>query len=159
MGRNTGFIALESGIAGSAEELLIPEVPIGVEELCQHMKGNFNRGKRSSIIVIAEADQPDVSFRIAQKIKSKTGFDSRICILGHIQRGGVPTAHDRVLSSRLGAGAVQALLDCKCGYMVGEINRDIAYMPLKDTGERKKALHARLSSDANEEEIAFLRKL
>jgi 6-phosphofructokinase 1 len=145
MGRNTGFIALESGIAGGAEELFIPEVPIGIGELCQRLEGNFNRGKRSSIIVIAEVDQPGVSFQISREVKDKTGFDSRVCVLGHIQRGGAPTAHDRVLASRLGVAAVQALLDGKIGYMVGEINRDIAYTPLKDTWEKKKALHAGLT--------------
>jgi 6-phosphofructokinase 1 len=146
MGRNTGFIALESGIAGGAEELIIPEVPISVEELCQRLEENFKRGKRSSIVVIAEADQPGVSFLIAQEVKDRTGFDSRICILGHIQRGGAPTARDRILASRLGAAAVQALIDGKGGYMVGEINREIAYTPLEDTWEKKKALHAGLTS-------------
>jgi 6-phosphofructokinase 1 len=146
MGRNTGFIALESGIAGGAEELIIPEVPISVEELCQRLEENFKRGKRSSIVVIAEADQPGVSFLIAQEVKDRAGFDSRICILGHIQRGGAPTARDRILASRLGAAAVQALIDGKGGYMVGEINREIAYTPLEDTWEKKKALHDGLTS-------------
>jgi 6-phosphofructokinase 1 len=145
MGRHTGFIALESGIAGGAEELLIPEIPVSVEEICQRLEENFKRGKRSSIVVIAEADQPGESFRIAKEIKDRTGFDSRVCILGHIQRGGSPTAHDRVLASRLGVAAVQALLDGKGGYMVGEINREIAYTPLKDTWEKRKTLHAGLT--------------
>ncbi len=145
MGRHTGFIALESGIAGGAEEFLIPEVPMSVEELCQRLEENFKRGKRSSIVVIAEADQPGVSFRIAQEVKNRTGFDSRVCILGHIQRGGAPTARDRILASRLGVAAVQTLIDGKGGYMVGEINREIAYTPLKDTWEKKKPLHTGLT--------------
>ncbi len=145
MGRHTGFIALESGIAGGAEELLIPEVPISIEELCHRLEENFKRGKRSSIVVIAEADQPGESFRIAKEVKDRTGFDSRVCILGHIQRGGSPTARDRILASRLGVAAVQALLDGKGGHMVGEINREIAYTPLKNTWEKKKTLHAGLT--------------
>ncbi len=145
MGRNTGFIALESGIAGGAEELFVPEVPISVEELCRRLEEDFERGKRSSIVVIAEADQPGMSFKIAREVKNRTGFDSRVCILGHIQRGGAPTARDRVLASRLGAAAVQALIDGKSGYMVGEINREIVYTPLKDTWEKKKALHVGLT--------------
>jgi 6-phosphofructokinase 1 len=149
MGRNTGFIALESGIAGGAEELLIPEVPLSVEELCQRLEENFKRGKRSSIVVIAEANQPGVSFQIAREVKDRTGFDSRVCILGHVQRGGAPTARDRVLASGLGAAAVQALIDGKGGYMVGEINKEIAYTPLKDTWEKKKALHAGLTDLLN----------
>jgi len=140
MGRHTGFIALESGIAGGVEEFLIPEVPISIEELCQRLEENFKKGKRSSIVVIAEADQPGESFRIAKEVKDRAGLDSRVCILGHIQRGGAPTARDRVLASRLGAAAVQALFDGKGGYMVGEINREIAYTPLRDTWEKKKTL-------------------
>ncbi len=140
MGRHTGFIALESGIAGGAEEFLIPEVPMSIDELSQHLQENFKEGKRSAIVVVAEAEQPGESFRIAQEVKDKTGFDSRVSILGHIQRGGAPTARDRVLASRLGVAAVQALIDGKGGHMVGEINREIAYTPLKDTWEKKKTL-------------------
>jgi 6-phosphofructokinase 1 len=146
MGRDTGFIALESGIAGGAEELFIPEEPMTVDELCQRLVENFKQGKRSSIVVVAEADQPGESFRIAREVKDKTGFDSRVCILGHTQRGGSPTARDRVLASRLGAAAVQALIDGKGGCMIGEINREIACTPLKDTWEKKKSLHAGLTA-------------
>jgi len=145
MGRHTGFIALESGIAGGVEEFLIPEVPISIEELCQRLEENFKKGKRSSIVVIAEADQPGESFRTAKEVKDRAGLDSRVCILGHIQRGGAPTARDRVLASRLGAAAIKALIDGKVGYMVGEINREIAYTPLKDTWEKKKPLHVGLT--------------
>ena len=140
MGRHTGFIALESGIAGGSEEFLIPEVPMSIDELGQHLEKNFREGKRSAIVVVAETEQPGESFRIAREVKDRTGFDSRVCILGHIQRGGAPTAHDRVLASRLGVAAVQTLIAEKGGYMVGEINREIAYTPLKDTWEKKKSL-------------------
>ncbi len=149
MGRDTGFIALESGIAGGAEELFIPEEPMTVDELCRRLVENFKQGKRSSIVVVAEADQPGESFHIAREVKDKTGFDSRVCILGHTQRGGSPTARDRVLASRLGAAAVQALIDGKGGCMIGEINREIAYTPLKDTWEKKKSLHAGLTTLLN----------
>lgn len=146
MGRDTGFIALESGIAGGAEELFIPEEPMTVEELCWRLVENFNQGKRSSIVVVAEADQPGESFRVAREVKERTGFDSRVCILGHTQRGGSPTARDRVLASRLGVAAVRALIDGKGGCMVGEVNREIAYTPLKDTWEKKKSLHTGLTA-------------
>lgn len=145
MGRHTGFIALESGIAGGAEELIIPEVPMGIDELCQHLKQNFEHGKISAIVVVAEANQPGKTLRISAEVKNKTGFDSRVCILGHIQRGGAPTARDRVLASRLGIAAVQALADGRGNQMVGEINSEIAYTPLKDTWEKKKRLHSGLS--------------
>jgi 6-phosphofructokinase 1 len=145
MGRHTGFIALESGIAGGVEELLIPEVPMSIDELSLRLEENFKEGKRSAILVVAEAEQPGVSFNIAQEVEDKTGFESRVCILGHIQRGGAPTARDRVLASRLGAAAIQALIDGNGGYMIGEINREIAYTPLRDTWEKEKALHVGLT--------------
>lgn len=145
MGRHTGFIALESGIAGGAEELLIPEVPISVDELCLRLERNFKAGKRSAIVVVAETEQPGDSFRLAREVKDKAGFDSRVCILGHIQRGGSPTARDRVLASKLGAVAVQALSNGKVGCMIGEVSREIVYTPLKDTWEKKKQLHAGLT--------------
>jgi 6-phosphofructokinase 1 len=144
MGHHTGFIALESGIAGGAEELIIPEVPLSVVELCSHLEGSFERGKRSAIVVVAEGEKPGDSFRIAQEVRERTGFESRVCVLGHVQRGGSPSARDRVLASRLGAAAVQALNESKSGYMVGEINREIAYTPLEDTWNKKKGLHSGL---------------
>ncbi|MFC1918910.1 6-phosphofructokinase [Chloroflexota bacterium] len=149
MGHHTGFIAVESGIAGGVEEFLIPELPMGIDELCQHLEEYFQSGKKSAIVLVAEAEQPGESFRIAQEVKARKGFDSRICILGHIQRGGAPTARDRVLASRLGAAAIQALIDGKGGYMVGEINREIACTPLNDTWEKKKPLQAGLTDLLN----------
>ncbi len=118
---------------------------MSIDELSRRLEKNFKEGKRSAIVVVAEAEQPGESFHIAQEVKDKTGLDSRVCILGHIQRGGAPTARDRVLASRLGAAAVQALIDGRSGYMVGEINREIAYAPLKDSWEKKKALHVGLT--------------
>ncbi len=138
MGRHTGFIALESGLAGGAEELIIPEAPVRVDELCLRLERSFGQGKRSAIVVVAETDHPGDSFHIAQEIKEKAGFDSRVCVLGHIQRGGSPTARDRVLASKLGMGAVEALLKGRAGYMVGEVNWEIAYTPLRHTWEKRK---------------------
>ena len=144
MGHHTGFIALESGIAGGAEELLIPEVPLSVDELCSHLERNFKGGKRSAIVVVAETEQPGDSFRIAQEVRDKLGFDSRVCILGHVQRGGSPTARDRVLAGKLGIAAVQALATDKSGHMVGEINWRVAYTPLEYTWEKEKELNIEL---------------
>jgi 6-phosphofructokinase 1 len=144
MGHHTGFIALESGIAGGAEELIIPETPLGSEELCAKLNEAFNQGKRSAIVVVAEAEQPGYSFQIAQQVKKNINVESRVCILGHIQRGGSPSARDRVLASSLGSAAVKAFLSSKNGYMVGEINNEISYTPLRDTWEKKKPLSARL---------------
>ncbi len=146
MGRHTGFIALESGIGGGVEEFIIPEVPMPIEELCARLQKNFLAGKRSAIVVVAEGEQPGDSFRISEEVKKKTGIESRVVILGHIQRGGSPTVDDRVLGSKLGIAAVQALLDGKGGCMVGEINHAITYTPLNDTWEKKKPLHSSLTN-------------
>jgi 6-phosphofructokinase 1 len=105
----------------------------------------FKGGKKSAIVVVSEAEHPGITFRISREVKEKAGFDSKVCILGHIQRGGSPTARDRVLASRLGAAAVKALLNNGGGYMVGEINREIAYTPLKDTWEKQNPLHPGLT--------------
>jgi 6-phosphofructokinase 1 len=144
MGHHTGFIALESGIAGGAEELIIPETSLSSEELCAKLNEAFKQGKRSAIVVVAEAEQPGYSFQIAQEVKKNINVESRVCILGHVQRGGSPTARDRVLASSLGSAAVEAFLSGKNGYMVGEINNEISYTPLRDTWEKKKPLSARL---------------
>lgn len=144
MGRHTGFIALESGIAGGAEELLIPEIPFSVDELCSHLERSFKGEKKSAIVVVAESGQPGDSFRIAREVREKLGLDSRVCILGHLQRGGSPTARDRVLAGKLGVAAVRALVAGKSGYMVGEMNWRVAYTPLRDTWEKKKELNVEL---------------
>ncbi|MFC1919645.1 6-phosphofructokinase [Chloroflexota bacterium] len=146
MGRHTGFIALEVGIAGGAEELLIPESPMSIEELCEHLVKAFKGDKKSATVVVTEAEQPGESFNIAQKVKEKAGLESRVCILGHIQRGGCPTARDRVLATRLGFAAVLALLDGRTGQMVGEIKGEIAFTPLRDTWEKDKPLNKDLAS-------------
>jgi 6-phosphofructokinase 1 len=143
MGHHTGFIALESGIAGGAEELIIPEASLSSEELCAKLNEAFKAGKRSAIVVVAEAEQPGYTFQIAQDVKKNINVESRVCILGHVQRGGSPTARDRVLASSLGAAGVDALLSGKNGYMVGEIKNEITYTPLRDTWEKKKPLSAR----------------
>lgn len=144
MGRHTGFIALESGIAGGAEELLIPEVPMSIDDLCAHLERGFKGDKKSAIVVVAETEQPGDSFRIAREVRDKLGIDSRVCILGYLQRGGSPTARDRVLAGKLGVAAVQALVAGKSGYMVGEVNWRVAYTPLRDTWEKEKELNTEL---------------
>ncbi|HZD43692.1 MAG TPA: ATP-dependent 6-phosphofructokinase, partial [Methanomicrobiales archaeon] len=95
MGRRTGFIALDSGIAGGAEETLIPEDPMSPEELSSHLQGYLKAGKRGTIVVVAEAGHPGISYRIADVVREHVNIESRVCVLGHIQRGGSPTARDR----------------------------------------------------------------
>jgi 6-phosphofructokinase 1 len=143
MGHHTGFIALESGIAGGAEETIIPETT-GIDELWTRLEESFDNGKKSAIVVVAEGDQPGHTFTIAQEAKDKLKIESRVCILGHVQRGGSPTARDRVLASNLGSAAVSALLKGKSGYMVGQVKNEIVYTALADTWGKKKALDSHL---------------
>jgi 6-phosphofructokinase 1 len=123
MGRNSGFIALEAGLAGGAESILIPEVPVDVQEVIEKIWRGHSRGKLHSIIVVAEG--AGSAIEIGKEIKDKTGFDTKITILGHIQRGGTPTAFDRNLASRLGAAAVDLLLAGKDKRVVGTVAGEI----------------------------------
>jgi 6-phosphofructokinase 1 len=148
MGHHTGFIALECGIAGGAEETVIPETDT-TDELWTRLQMNFEQGKKSAIVVVAEGDQPGHTFAIAQEAKAKLKIEFRVCILGHVQRGGSPTSRDRVLASSLGSAAVSALLKGKSGCMVGEVKNEIVYTALADTWGKKKALSPRLKELAS----------
>jgi 6-phosphofructokinase 1 len=117
MGRRNGFIALEAGLASGAEAILIPEVPYSLLEVCADLREAATAGKKSSLIVVAEGAAR--ASDIKDFIEKNTGFDSRYTVLGHIQRGGSPTAFDRVLAMRLGAFAANRLLSGFSGEMVG----------------------------------------
>lgn len=117
MGRHNGFIALEAGLAGGAEAVLIPEVPYSLVDICENLSEMHERGKKSSIIVVAEGAARASDVR--DFIQKKTGFEARYLVLGHMQRGGSPTAFDRVLALRLGAHAANRLLSGFSGEMVG----------------------------------------
>jgi 6-phosphofructokinase 1 len=149
MGHHTGFIALESGIAGGAEETIIPEVTTSTDELWTRLRESFEQGKKSAIVVVAEGDRPGHTFKIAEEAKDKLNIESRVCILGHVQRGGSPTARDRILASNLGSAAVSALLKGKSGCMVGEVKNEIVYTALADTWGKKKTISPRLEELAN----------
>jgi len=140
MGKSTGFIALDVGIAGGAEDVLIPEIKTKIEDICMNIEQNFKKGKRSSIIVVAEGDDAGGVFQIAQQVWERLKLEYRICVLGHIQRGGSPTVRDRILASRLGVAAVDMLVQGKSGYMMGEHNCRIIHTPLEDTFKKRKKL-------------------
>ena len=123
MGRDAGDIALWSGLAGGAETILIPEENYDMKELCDRLKKSHERGKKHSIIVVAEGVASGVE--LGKQIKEITNFDTRVSVLGHMQRGGSPTASDRVLASRLGAHAVELLIQGKGGRAVGIENNQI----------------------------------
>ena len=108
MGRKHGFIALAAGLAGGAESILIPERPFDFDDICERLMRGYRRGKLHSIIVVAEGAAN--ALEIGQRIKERTGFDTKVTILGHLQRGGSPTATDRIMASRLGARAVELLM-------------------------------------------------
>jgi 6-phosphofructokinase 1 len=144
MGRSRGFIALEVGIAGGAEDILIPEVETKIEQLSLDIRRSFKRGKKSSIVIVAEGDEAGGAFSIAQQVWERLRLEYRICVLGHVQRGGSPTARDRVLASKLGAAAVDALVNGMSGYMVGELKGEIAFTPLRETWEKTKELDSNL---------------
>jgi len=134
MGRNAGFLALYSGIAGGAEEILIPEENIGIDKLVESLRRSKRAGKTSSIVIVAEGDTTGKNvFELAKYVdENLKEYESRVVIVGHIQRGGSPTTFDRVLASRLGVKAVEALLDGKNKIMVGFKNNKVEYTNLKD---------------------------
>lgn len=123
MGRHAGDIALWSGLAGGAESILIPEVGFEMDDIIKRLKRGHERGKKHSIIIVAEGVGSGVE--IGKKIENLTNFETRVSVLGHIQRGGSPTAFDRVLASRLGAYAVELLIEGKGGRCVGIQNNEL----------------------------------
>ncbi|MEP7266962.1 MAG: 6-phosphofructokinase [Saprospiraceae bacterium] len=132
MGRDAGFIALRSGIASGAEAVLIPESKTNIDELIKTLDKNYKSKKTSSIVVVAEGENTGGAFEIADMVKKKFNhYDMRVTVLGHLQRGGRPTAFDRVLGSRLGMEAVNALRDGKKGVMVGQVHDRIEYTPFE----------------------------
>jgi 6-phosphofructokinase 1 len=143
MGRTCGEIALSVGLAGGAEDVLIPEMPTDLLALAGEIRQSWQRGKRSSIIVVAESGAQGHSIRLAEEIGRLTGLEPRVCVLGHIQRGGTPTARDRLLASRLGSAAVDILHEGG-GMMAGETSGTVARVPLRDTWEKKRTVPAHL---------------
>ncbi|HUI65418.1 MAG TPA: 6-phosphofructokinase [Bacteroidota bacterium] len=140
MGRDAGFIALDVGISSGAEYVAIPESRTNLDALREYLE-TYKKVKSSAIIIVAEGEEEGGAFSLAEKIKDTAGYDYRVCVLGHIQRGGSPSARDRILASRLGVSAVDALLEGQSGVMVGEIHGKIAFTPLKETWTQHKALN------------------
>jgi len=140
MGRCAGFIGLAVALAGGAEDVLIPETPSDVQGLAEQMRTCTKKGKTSNIVIVSEGDEAGNALTIAEKVESITHEKVRVAILGYIQRGGAPSAHDRILASKLGYTAVIGLLEDKSGCMVGEIKDKIVYTPLQDTYTKKKKI-------------------
>jgi 6-phosphofructokinase 1 len=144
MGRHAGFIALDVGISGGAEEVLVPETKTKLKDVCDHLCAGKAKGKASSIIVVAEGDEEGNAFQIAEKLKTMSGNEYRVVVLGHLQRGGSPTAADRILATELGAFAVEQLMKGRSGVAVGTVNHELVTVSLKDCVSKKKKLNGYL---------------
>ncbi len=165
MGRHAGWIALESGIAGGADVILIPEIPIDLDDVCQILKKRHSRGKNFSIVVAAEGAQLKNKDLITQEkeldafghirlggigeflagyIEKATGFETRSTVLGHIQRGGSPTAFDRILGTRFGVKAVELIIAKKFGRMAALSGNKIIDVPLGDAVKALKTVDPEL---------------
>jgi 6-phosphofructokinase 1 len=138
MGRNSGYLAVMAGIVCGAEMVLAPEVPVTWEEVAKTVADAYQRGKTHAIIINAEGSAIDTN-ELVQKIDTlDVGFKTRVSILGHIQRGGSPTAYDRLLASRMGVRAVEALVEGKHGVMTGLQGKNIEFIPLLDVISNKR---------------------
>jgi len=165
MGRHAGWIAIESGIAGGADVILIPELPIDIEEVCTSIKKRHNRGKTFSIVVVAEGAQfktgtmviqeekldefghvrlGGIGENLAKEIEKRTGFETRVSVLGHIQRGGTPTAFDRILGTRFGVKAVELIQNKKFGKIVALVGNKIIDVPIEDAVKALKTVDMEL---------------
>jgi len=165
MGRGAGWIATYAGIAGGAAEILIPEQEFDIEAVSERIKRRHDQGRYASIVVVAEGAKPKegtievssgetdqfgherlggIANIVAEEIKERTGFDTRVTILGHVQRGGTPTAFDRVLATRFGIGAIDAVHDGKFGHMVALRGDDIVTVPLEEAVAELKTVRPEL---------------
>ena len=153
MGRHAGWIATQAGIAGGAAEILIPEEPFDIDAISTRLKGRHDRGRYASLVVVAEGATPvegsmevqseeldsfghvrlgGIANEVAKGIEERTGFETRVTILGHVQRGGTPTAFDRILATRFGVAAIDAVHDGASGQMVALQAGEIVRIPLSD---------------------------
>jgi 6-phosphofructokinase 1 len=152
MGRHAGFIALHAGVAGSADVILLPEIPYDVDKVCQKVRQRDRMGRRFSVVVVAEGAFPTggqesiigesmpgqarrvggVADALARQIQERTGKECRSLVLGHLQRGGQPTGYDRLLATRFGGAAVRAIADGKWSEMVALQSPHIVTVPIED---------------------------
>jgi 6-phosphofructokinase 1 len=130
MGRDAGFLALNGAIAAGAEAAIIPEFSTEVDQLEQFIEHGFKKSKSSSIVLVAESELTGGAMHYAERVKNEyPQYDVRVTILGHLQRGGRPTAHDRIIASRMGVASIQALLEGQRNVMIGIENDKIVYVP------------------------------
>jgi len=138
MGRNSGFIALKSGIAAGAIAIILPEDEMSVDELVDTLKASEESGKSSSIVIVAEGSKSGGAYELAKKVTEKYAeYDTRVSVLGHLQRGGAPSCYDRVISSRMGVAAVEGILQGRKDVMVGLVNDQETYTSLEESITRR----------------------
>ena len=152
MGRDAGFLALNGAIASGAEAAIIPEISTQVDQLAELIQNGFRKSKSSSIVLVAESPVTGGAMGLAERVKNEyPGYDVCVSILGHLQRGGSPTAYDRILASRMGSAAIDAILDDQRNVMIGIKNDEITYVPFTKAIKNDKPI--------NPELLATLRKL
>ncbi|QNL20901.1 6-phosphofructokinase [Hyphobacterium sp. CCMP332] len=145
MGRDSGYIAIYTGIGGGAELILVPETETSIEDVKNTLQKSWDKKKSSSIIVVAEGDELGNANDVAEKVKNvMPKFDFRVTNLGHVQRGGTPTAADRVLASRLGLGALEGLISGKTNVMAGVVNNKLVYTNFDDAINKSKPINPEL---------------
>ena len=145
MGREAGFLALNGAIAAGAEAAIIPEIATEVDQLDQLIENGFRKSKNSSIVLVAESELTGGAMGLAQRVKNEyPQYDVRVTILGHIQRGGSPTASDRILASRMGEAAINALLEDQRNVMIGIQNDELVYIPFSKAIKNQKPVKREL---------------
>lgn len=145
MGRNAGFLALNGAIAGGAEAAIIPEISIEVDQLAQLIEHGFRTTKKSSIVLVAESPITGGAMGLAERVRKEyPQYDVRVTILGHLQRGGSPTARDRILASRMGAAAIDALVEGQRNVMIGDDDEQMVYVPFSKAIKNEKAIDRQL---------------
>ena len=144
MGKERGFVALYAGLSGGADAILIPEEHDDIDHLCRRLTTGHRTGKKSLMVVVAEGDEAGGAFNVAEQVKAKLGerlrLDYRVTVLGHVQRGGMPSSSDRVLGTVLGAAAFEGLRDGKTNHLAGEMGGHVVFTPLDEVGRMRKEL-------------------
>lgn len=151
MGRDAGFLALNGAIAAGAEAAIIPEFSTEVDQLEEFIKNGFRKSKSSSIVLVAESEITGGAMHYAERVKNEyPQYDVRVTILGHLQRGGRPTAHDRIIASRMGVASIQALMEGQRNVMIGIENDEIVYVPFAKAIKNDKPIDKELLNVLNE---------
>lgn len=150
MGRDAGFLALNGAIAAGAEAAIIPEFSTEVDQLAEFIKNGFRKSKSSSIVLVAESDITGGAMALAERVKNEyPQYDVRVSILGHLQRGGRPTAHDRIIASRMGAASIDALMEGQRNVMIGIEHDEIVYVPFAKAIKNDKPIKKELVNVLN----------